>query len=205
MTAGALEGQGEVFMEGAELRIVEAAIAAIEEYGFKNATVRRIATKAGVNIASINYYFRTKEQLLDKVIELTLDNAFDWSDLAYTESLPPKEQLFAIMDHLAKGAQNYPATTRAHFYDMIMTGTNNTPAAAAMNRFMETIYQKFRLKGCPMNEKDLRNSITQVFMTGLFSVGVMPNVYEPFVHTDLTHDSERRKFLKHLIDRLIDE
>lgn len=191
-------------MEGVELRILEAAIAVIEEFGFKNVTVRRIAAKAGVNIAAVNYYYRSKEQLLDKVIEVTLDNAFDWSDLAYTESLPPKEQLLAIMDHLAKSAQNYPATTRAHFYETIMYGSDDTPAAKAVNRFMETICQKFMLKGCPMNEKNLRTSITQVFMIGLFSVGVMENVYRPFLSADLTNDSERRKFLRYMIDRLID-
>jgi AcrR family transcriptional regulator len=87
-------------MVGAELRILEAAIAAIEEYGFKNVTVRRIAAKAGVNIAAINYYFRTKEQLLDKVIEVALDNAFDWSELDYTEATP-KELILAILENLA--------------------------------------------------------------------------------------------------------
>jgi AcrR family transcriptional regulator len=191
-------------MEGVEQRILEAAIATIEEYGFDNVTVRRIAAKAGVNIAAINYYFRTKEQLLDKVIEVTLDNAFDWSDLAYTESLPPKEQLLAVMEHLANGAQMYPATTRAQFYDIIMCGKNDTPAALALCRFMETVLQKLLHKGCKMNEKDLRNSLTQVFMISLFSVGVMPNVYPPFLHADLTNGSERRRFLRHLIDRLID-
>lgn len=191
-------------MEGAELRILEAAIATIEEYGFKNVTVRRIAAKAGVNIAAINYYFRTKEQLLDKVIEVTLDNAFDWSELEHTETLPPKEMLFAVAEHLANNAQTYPATTRAQFYDVIMTCKQDTPAAVIMNRFMETLCQKLIQKGCRMNEKDLRYSLTQIFMVGLFSVGVMADVYKPFLQSDLKNTAERRRFLKRLIDRLID-
>jgi len=190
-------------MEGAELRILEAAIATIEECGFDNVTIRRIAARAGVNIAAINYYFKSKELLLDKVIEVTLENTFDWSDLDYTESLPPKEQLLAIMEHLAKGAQTYPATTRAQFYDIIMYGENDTPAALALNRFMETLCQKIRDKGIKMNEKDLRISMSQIFMAGLFSVGVMPGVYQPFLRADLTNAGERRRFLRQLIDRLI--
>ena len=200
-----MANDGVIGLDGAELRILEAAIAAIEEFGLKNVTVRRIAAKAGVNIAAINYYFRTKEQLLDKVLEMTVDNAFDWSDLAQTDSLPPKEQLFAIMDHLTKGALNFPETTRAHFYEAMVNGNNETRAVYEMNRFMETIFQKFVKNGCRMKEKDLRFSITQVFMSGLFSIGVMPNVYGIFQHADLTKDAERRKFLHHLIDRLIDE
>ncbi|SHI23326.1 transcriptional regulator, TetR family [Sporobacter termitidis DSM 10068] len=192
-------------MEGAELRIIEAAIAAVEEYGFNNVTVRRIAAKADVNIAAINYYFRTKEQLLDKVLELTIDNAFDWKDLAHTESLPPKEQLFAIMDHLTQGAQNFPETTRAHFYEAMVNGNTETRAVREMNRFMETVYQKFVAKGCRMAEKDLRASITQVFMTGLFALGVVPNIYRQFLQADLTEADDRRQFLRHLIDRLIED
>jgi TetR/AcrR family transcriptional regulator, regulator of cefoperazone and chloramphenicol sensitivity len=192
-------------MDGAEQRIVEAAIACIEEYGFKNMTVRRIAAKAGVNIAAINYYFHSKDQLMTKVIEMTIDNTFDWSDLGYTDSLPPKEQLFAIIDHLSTGAQNFPQITRAHFYEAMINGDYSAPVIKVMNGFMETIYQKIIQNGCRMNEKALRNSITQIFMTGLFSVGVVPNVYMPFLHADLTNINERRKFLKHLIDHLIDE
>jgi hypothetical protein len=56
-----------------------------------------------------------------------------------------------------------------------------------------------------MNEKDLRASITQVFMAGLFGVGVIPNIFRPFLGADLTDNAERKHYLKHLIDRLMEE
>jgi AcrR family transcriptional regulator len=37
--------------------------------GFKGTTVRDIATAAGTNIAMVNYYFRTKENLFDAIFE----------------------------------------------------------------------------------------------------------------------------------------
>ena len=191
-------------MESAELRILEAAIAAIEEFGYKNVTVRRIAAKAGVNIAAINYYFRTKEQLLEKVIRLTLDNAFDWSDLAYAESLPPKEELYAVMEHLSMGASNYPAITRAHFYEAMVDGNNDSPAVREMNAFMETLCVKLKNKGVRMTDRALRTSVSQIFMAGVFGLGILPNVFQTCLHIDLTDPGERRKYLRHLIDRLID-
>ena len=136
-------------MEGAELRILEAAIAAIEEYGFQNVTVRRIAAKAGVNIAAINYYFRTKDQLIEKVIRLTLDNTFDWGELAHAEDLPPKEMLIAVMEHLSMSALNYPAITRAHFYEAMVNGRDDSPAVREMNAFMETLCSKLQKKRRP--------------------------------------------------------
>ncbi len=191
-------------MEGMEDRILEAAVACIEEYGVHRLTVRRIAAKAGVNTAAINYYFRTKEQLMDRVNELTIRNAFDWSDLQDAEALPPREQLLAILEHLTEGALSFPEVTRSHFYESMVNGNNETRAVKELNRFMNTLLQKFREKGCRMEEKALRLSITQVFMAGLFSLGVVPNMCRGFLGTDLADPLERRVYLKHIIDRLID-
>ncbi len=192
-------------MDTTEQRILEAAIAVIEEFGFHNVTVRRLAAKAEVNIASISYYFRSKEQLMSKVLEMMVDNAFDWSELEHTESLPPRQQLLAVMDHLTKGAQSLPEVTRAYFYDALVNGNYEARTVKEINSFMDTLCQKLLNKGCRMHEKDLRTSITQIFMTGLLSVGVVPNIFKPFALIDLTRDSERKTFLKSLIDRLIDE
>ena len=192
-------------MEEIEQRILEAAVACIEEFGISHTTVRKIAAKADVNTAAINYYFRTKEQLVDKAIELTLKNAFDWGDLQDTESLPPREQLLAIVEHLAKGAQDFPRITRAHFYETMVNGNYETSAVKALNRFMETLLAKFRDKGCMMDDRALRYSLTQVFMAGMFSIGVVPNLCSDFLGADLTDDRERRTYLRHLVDRMIPE
>jgi AcrR family transcriptional regulator len=191
-------------MEGPELRILEAAIAVIEEFGFKNVTIRRIAAKAGVNIAAINYYFRTKELLMDKVLDMTIENALDWGELAHTENLPPREMLLAVMDHLSQGAQNYPETTRAYFFEPMVNGNNDTRAVREINSFMDALCRKLIHNGCRMNEKDLRRSVAQIFMAGYFYAGVTPNVFGVFLGLDLTKDSERRKFLNQMVDRLID-
>jgi len=37
--------------------------------GFRNATMRTITTDAGVNLASVNYYFGTKNKLLEEVLK----------------------------------------------------------------------------------------------------------------------------------------
>lgn len=192
-------------MDSMEQKIIEAAIACIEEFGFNDVTVRRIAAKAGVNTAAINYYFRTKEQLIEKVLEVTLNNAFDWSDLQNTEDLPIRDQLFAIMEHLIEGALNYPEMTRAHFYKSMVNGNYNTRAVKELNTFMETLLQKFIQKGCKMDEKELRYSINQVFMAGMFSIGVVPDISRSFLGIDLKDKNERSAYLRQLINRVIDE
>jgi AcrR family transcriptional regulator len=49
--------------EAARLRILEAALAAFGEGGFKSATTRQIAEAAGVNLPALKYYFGGKEGL----------------------------------------------------------------------------------------------------------------------------------------------
>jgi hypothetical protein len=68
---------------------------------------------------------------------------------------------------------------------------------------MESLCQKLIDKGCRMNEKDLRTSVTQIFMACLFPVGVTPNVYDQFLRADLTKDYERKKFIRSMVDKLI--
>lgn len=191
-------------MEAAEQRILEAAIACIQEDGLSRLTVRKIAAKANVNIAAINYYFRSKEHLLSEVTDLTLRNAFDWDDLEFTQALPPREQVLAIMEHLAAGAQQFSRITQAHFHEAMVNGNYETKAVAALNRFMDVLFEKLRARGYRMNEKDLRLSMAQVFMAGVFCLGVAPNLCRGFLGADLTQEKERSAYLRHLVDRLID-
>jgi len=48
-------------------RIIKAVLVLIGEKGDVDPTVREIARKANVNLASINYYFRSKDKLLSEV------------------------------------------------------------------------------------------------------------------------------------------
>lgn len=51
------------------LHIINTAIELFAEFGFDNTSIREISTKAGVNIAMINYYFGSKEKLFAAIID----------------------------------------------------------------------------------------------------------------------------------------
>lgn len=53
---------------GARGAILDAAIAVIRAEGIEAATVREIAGRAGVNIALINYYYSSKDALVDEAL-----------------------------------------------------------------------------------------------------------------------------------------
>ena len=63
--------------ERTKLRILEATQELIRERGFENASVREIAKRASVNVASINYYFSKKENLMGEILILLSEELFD--------------------------------------------------------------------------------------------------------------------------------
>ena len=53
----------------AQEKIVESARKLFVKKGLKGTTVRDIAAESGVNVAMVNYYFRSKEKLFDTIFE----------------------------------------------------------------------------------------------------------------------------------------
>ncbi len=55
-------------------KILTAATKVFAEHGFKDATIREICREAGVNVALVNYYFRSKADLYKTVIASLFEN-----------------------------------------------------------------------------------------------------------------------------------
>jgi AcrR family transcriptional regulator len=54
-------------------QIIQAAVEVFSQYGFRGATVRRLAHRAGVSEAMIYYYFPSKEALYDAILQKKID------------------------------------------------------------------------------------------------------------------------------------
>ncbi len=76
-------------------RLLQVAVEVFAEYGFREATVREICSRANVNVASVNYYFRSKEALYAQALAFAFQeaNRLYPLDAILDKSLPPEQRL----------------------------------------------------------------------------------------------------------------
>jgi len=186
----------------AEEKIITAAVECIEKYGIKGTTVRQIAEQAGVNIAAVNYYFRSKDALIERCMQQTLHNAFDWEDLKQLPGDSAAEHCKAIFNHLLEGGMNYPGITRAHFYDLLVEGKYTPPLSTAIDGFIENLMTDMKLKGATLSDTELYLACAQITYA-VFMFILTPQLFDEKFGLNLRDTNTRRSYVNRLIDRLL--
>jgi AcrR family transcriptional regulator len=185
-----------------EEKIITAAIECIEKHGIQGTTNRRIAEMAGINSAAINYYFRSKDILIRRVMEVTLDNAFDWEDFSKYAGLPPVEKTIAIFEELITGGIQYPGVTRAHFYDLLSGGTYDGLIVERFNIFIKNLSDELEMGGLRMNKPDIDLACMQI-AAAVMMMTLTPAIFQANFGFDLHDDAQRKRFLTRLVEKLL--
>lgn len=152
-------------------RILEAAISCIEKYGLEHVTTRRIAEHAGTNLASINYHFRSKEDLLAETLSLTSEHMLEDVLLALKDTQKPFEgTLKEVFGYLLEGSWRYQGMSRAHLSQAILTGRRDTPGARAMLKIFNNLTDRASLAYPRKYKEVIRMRLAQVMCSILFLV-----------------------------------
>ena len=84
-------------------RILEAAGPVFAEKGYDAATVREICARAGVNLAAVNYYFGSKEQLYVETLQYGRDPEGEHDQpLTWPADATPEEKLRVFIEGLVR-------------------------------------------------------------------------------------------------------
>lgn len=82
-----------------EEKIKQAATKVFMEKGFDGTTTRDIAAEANINLALLNYYFRSKQKLFDSVFDEIIQLFFEGINTVLSQPIPLKEKITAFIDY----------------------------------------------------------------------------------------------------------
>ena len=157
--------------------ILQATIECVNEEGLNGATIRKIAEYAGVNSSAISYYFGSRDALIEKVMEKTLDNAFDFNDFTFEDDEEYKQVLKEILEHWKGGALNYPGITHAHFNDIINKHTGSEATLKRVNRFIDKTYELLTQHG--LSETKLNYKKLKLIFSAFIATILIPDAAYP--------------------------
>ncbi len=172
--------------------LIEATIVAVHRHGYSVVTMAEIAREADASAASINYYFGSKEGLMEATMRHLLTKLRHAMIAGYAKAETPKERLYAVMDANFDDAlftveqcsiwmqfwANAPYSTRlsrlhrinrarvrSHFLAelrQLLPAEQVGPARLALQSYMDGVWLEAAQSDEPVKPQDARNAAHQV-------------------------------------------
>jgi AcrR family transcriptional regulator len=191
-------------------RILDAAEHLFADHGFAATSLRQITAEADVNLAAVNYHFKSKESLLSAVIERTLSpinrRRMELLDELEGSSSVGPPQLEAVVRAFVRPAFEAKSTNpegMRHF-PRLMARVMAEPqewAAPVLLPALHAITNRFM----PMFQKAMGvNSRTTVVWGAQFTIGCMTRCLTApeFIHT-ITEETVPKEDMEQILDRVV--
>lgn len=130
------KGSTETAWSDMEVQILEAARHLIAEEGYPNFSMRTIASHSGIHLKSLQYYFKTKREMLNSVVNYTIEHYyFDIYGKLFEEGAvsDPRERFSLMIDYLLNDLSD-PFTGKL-FPELWALATRDDDLRAAMDIF----------------------------------------------------------------------
>ena len=190
-----------------EERIVAAALTCMERDGIEATGIRAIAREAGVNSAAINYYFRSKDNLIAIALERSLENAFGEviSDLDRLRAggMDLRQALTRVIDDYALHVRDFPRLAYAHLREALVNQRYDGRAVVRLNQFLGELLARLMPDASAERAAEVQLVLMQQWCT-LVLLGMLPQLFESFVRLDFVDDGRRARFVSVLLKPLFD-
>jgi AcrR family transcriptional regulator len=151
--------------------ILEAVVNCIEKYGIDKVTTRKIASEAGTNLASINYHFRSKDELIEEALSMTIKHMMEDVFAAVDDPQQPFDTaLVNVLFYLLDGSRQFPGISRAHLYRAVVERDRDSISAKAMVRVFDRLAARATREYPEQNPKQLRLVLSQIMSSVMFSL-----------------------------------
>jgi len=186
-------------------RILSAVITCVEKYGINNLTSRSIAAEAGTNVASINYYFRSKEALVNEALSMSLNHMVgDVATYLENTNLVFAQRLEALFFYLIDGAHTFPGVMMADLYSALVEKRMDTPGAQAMLQVYALLIEHTVAEFPQVDAEKINLVIYQVFSGTLLTM-LSPGFVRELHLSDLDQREEREKYARFLTQLIISQ
>ncbi len=185
----------------AKERIFDAAVGCLEKYGLKKLTIRLIAHEASVNSAAINYYFGTKEALIDLVMRKTLEEMVKMpAELFEAAAGTLGDRLENFFIGFLDGLFQWRGITRAHLYAPLMEGRYDTEFFRKFGAFFEALVGQVTGVDPGFDLERLRLMLIEIFAAVLLPA-LMPKAFVGFSSLDFDDAATRRAYVHDVVVR----
>lgn len=108
-------------------KIAQAALDVLSATSIDTLTVRDIAAKAGVNVATVHYYFRTKEAVVAEALRRFFAPVLAYLGEVLEVDLPPREKLLRFLVEYTNQFHAHPGVFTSLIETVMAAGNHNTP------------------------------------------------------------------------------
>jgi len=154
-----------------------------------------------LNVAAINYHFGSKEQLLNIVMNATLDESFVQNIKDYEEmwKSDTKTAFRLFLQDTLEGAINYPNLTKAHFDGAFNKNDFDSNSVHRLNNFLGELHGIVRSELKQEDDLKSRIAVSQLF-SSILMLGMMPDLFNKFLNFDLKDKENQKKFIQILLE-----
>lgn len=145
MASSIVKSKPPILPDDTRTRLLDAAGQVFAESGFQAATVREICSRAGVNIALVNYHFGDKLELYTEVLRQSIGASGDGIIKKAIASTAPPEEALREMIHAMLQRVCRADRPGWQFQLMVHEFAQPTPAmSTVIDETMRPIYNRFR-------------------------------------------------------------
>jgi TetR/AcrR family transcriptional regulator, regulator of cefoperazone and chloramphenicol sensitivity len=184
--------------------IIIATIECIEQKGIQSVTVRDIAGKAGINIAAVNYYFGSKEDLLKEALTYSLYASLSQNYEEITEANhEPYSMIKAFFKEIFQGSLQWPNVTRSHIYGPIIDNNYQGVFVDWLNDIAGDLTAKVQtINTGKIDTETLKLTLVQMLST-LLLWSLMPDLFNRFLGYDFRDTRKQDLFIDLLLERYL--
>lgn len=175
-------------------RLIDAALELLEESDdVEKITTRSIAERAGVNLALINYYYGSKDELLKTAINRIIDSSS--SDMYGNENLDsPKEIIINFIIGISRDLIRYEKYSKLYIPDLLLNDAISIP-----DKILPYVIDHYNKNRTVSECKLIAYQITSIFQLIFYRCDEINR----YTGLDLRADIEREKIIRDTVDAFL--